>query len=82
MAYVAANLGEGEKTSEIRIYFNAAINEIASIGEKIPNTAHLDYTNSAGVVYGADSDAPTVHTGDINLLKPVPMEKHFRMSLF
>lgn len=69
MAYVAANLGAGEHTAEIRVYFQAVINENAAMGEAIPNQAHLDYTNSAGIDYDADSDIPEVHTGGINLLK-------------
>lgn len=84
MAYVAANLGEGEETGEIRVYFNAVINENASIGEKIPNTAHLDYTNSAGVDYDADADAPAIYNGGINLLEPKKnrFPLHFRISAF
>lgn len=69
MAYVAANLGEGENTPEVRVYFKAVINENAQMGVQIPNKAHLDYTNSAGVDYDADSDVPEVHTGGINILK-------------
>lgn len=69
MAYVMANLGSGENTPEIRVYFNAVINQNAAMGEQIPNDAHLDYTNSAGVDYDADSDVPEVHTGGVNILK-------------
>ncbi len=69
MAYVAENLGSGSHIPEIRVYFTAAINSNASLGEEIPNDAHLDYTNSAGVDYDADSDVPEVHTGGTNILK-------------
>ncbi len=69
MAYVAANLGEGNAVPEIRVYFTATINPNASMGEEIPNQAHLDYTNSAGVDYDADSDVPEVHTGGTGILK-------------
>lgn len=69
MAYVAANLGSGSLKPEIRVYFRAVINTNASMGTTIPNDAHLDYTNSAGVDYDADSDIPEVHTGGIHLLK-------------
>lgn len=69
MAYVAANLGTGEETPEIRVYFTASINTNAEMGVEIPNQAHLDYTNSAGIDYEADSDIPEVHTGGTNILK-------------
>lgn len=69
MSYVAANLGSGDQTPEIRVYFSAVINENAIMGTIIPNNAHLDYTNSAGVDYDDDSDVPEVHIGGINLLK-------------
>lgn len=69
MTYVADNLGEGESIPEIRVCFHAVINSNASMGENIPNQAHLDYTNSAGVDYDADSDIPEVHTGGTSILK-------------
>ena len=72
MAYVAENLGEGTHLPEIRVYYKAVINENAILGEQIPNQAHVDYTNSAGIEYDADSDTPEVHTGGIHLLKTDP----------
>ena len=69
MSYVAQNLGSGSAIPEVRVYYNAVINSNASMGEEIPNQAHLDYTNSAGVDYDSDSDEPEVHTGGINILK-------------
>lgn len=69
MAYVAANQGSGENTPEVRVYFKAVINQNAQMGTEIPNRAHVDYTNSAGIDYDADSDVPEVHTGGINILK-------------
>lgn len=69
MAYAASNQGSGESTAEIRVYFKAVINENAQMGTTIPNTAHLEYTNSAGVEYKDDSDVPEVHTGGIHILK-------------
>lgn len=54
---------------ELRIYFTAQINTSASMGENIPNQAHISYTNSLGKIYTADSDQPEVHTGGIQLLK-------------
>ena len=72
MAYVAENLGEGTHLPELRVYYKAVINENAILGEQIPNQAHVDYTNSAGIEYDADSDIPEVHTGGIHLLKTDP----------
>lgn len=69
MKYVAEHLGTGESKPELRVYFNAVINENASMGSTIPNDAHLDYTNSAGVDYEIDSDIPGVHTGGIHIQK-------------
>lgn len=54
---------------EIRVYFDAVINTNAQMGTLIPNTADLDYTNSAGIHYDAVSDRPEVYTGGIRLLK-------------
>ena len=69
MAYVANNLGSGTNTPEVRIYFQAVINSDASLGVEIPNQAHLDYTNSAGLDYDADSEEPKVYTGGTSILK-------------
>ena len=54
---------------EVRVYFDAAINQNAQLGVEIPNQATLEYTNSAGVDYEVESDIPEVHTGGTNLLK-------------
>lgn len=69
MAYAANSQGEGEQEPELRVYFQAVINENAAMGETIPNDAHLEYTNSAGIQYEDDSDIPEVHTGGKNILK-------------
>lgn len=69
MAYVSANLGRGEAAPEIHVCFDAAINENAAMGESIPNTAHLDYTNSEGVEYDSDACISEVHTGGIHIRK-------------
>lgn len=66
----AAADGAGEAADyEVRVYFDAVININASMGEIIPNSADLKYTNSAGVEYEDESDVPEVHTGGLNLLK-------------
>ena len=67
--YFEISLGQGSKIPEIRVYFKAMIDEDAAMGEEIPNQAHLDYTNSAGVDYDSDSDKPIVYMGGTNLLK-------------
>lgn len=55
--------------THLRVYFDAQINANAVMGEKIPNQAHLDYTNSVGVSFGPDSDIPEVYTGGALLKK-------------
>lgn len=69
MSFVAANLGNGSEKGELRVRFQAAINRNADMGTAIPNDSHLDYTNSAGIVYHTDSDIPEVHTGGIRIQK-------------
>ena len=64
MAYVAENLGSGEAIPEIRVYFKAVINSGVSPGVAIPNQAHLDYTDFAGIEHSSNSDVPEVHTAD------------------
>ena len=67
--YVAQTLGSWDKTAEIRVYFEAVINTNASMGEDIPNWAHLDYTNATGIRYDDESEEPVVYTGGKQLLK-------------
>lgn len=67
MAYGASNLGEGNHTPEIRLSFRVCINDNAVMGATIPGTARLNYTNSAGVSFEAESDKPEVHTGGIHI---------------
>lgn len=67
MAYCASNLGEGTYTPELRLSFRACINSYSAMGETIPGTARLSYTNSAGISFEAESDRPEVHTGGIHL---------------
>lgn len=54
---------------EIRVYFDAYIDEDAVLGTEIPNQAHVDYKNNVGIDDEADSDIPEVHTGGASLLK-------------
>lgn len=55
--------------TNIRVYFDAQINANATMGEMIPNQAHLDYVNSVGVGFSPDSDIPEVYTGGAKLKK-------------
>ena len=54
---------------EIRVYFDAVINENAQMGIEIPNQAHLEYTNNVGKEFEEDSDIPEVVTGGLKLIK-------------
>lgn len=54
---------------EIRVYFDATINENAQMGEEIPNQATLAYTNNVGKEFEADSDIPEVVTGGLLVIK-------------
>lgn len=67
MAYVAANLGEGTYTPEIRLSFRVSINHSASMGCAMSGQAQLTYTNSAGITYETDADRPEVHTGGLHM---------------
>lgn len=72
MKNVAAAVAKGTGKPadyEVRVYFDAVIDTDAGMGEKIPNQAFLEYTNSAGIEYDAESDIPEVHTGGLNILK-------------
>ena len=69
MAWVAQNLGDGDKTPEIRVYFQTVLNEHAGLGEEIPNQAKLEYENATGMDFEDESDQPEVHTGGLNLRK-------------
>lgn len=74
MAYVAANLGEGEKAPEIRVSFNAAIREDADLSTQLSDAAHLEYTNSAGVEYRADLKGAKPETDDaITIISTDPL---------
>ena len=66
MAKVAAIEGT---EPEVRVYFDAYIDEDAILGTEIPNRAHIAYENNVGVDFDADSDIPEVHTGGVTLVK-------------
>ena len=66
MAKTAAVAGE---EPEIRVYFDAYIDEDAVLGTEIPNRAHVSYENNVGIDFDRDSDLPEVHTGGISLVK-------------
>lgn len=70
MGKVAASLGNRDYSMYmLRIYFDARINANAAPGERIPNQARLEYINSVGFKFSADSDVPVVYMGGINVQK-------------
>lgn len=54
---------------EVRVYFDAYIDEDAIMATEIPNQAHISYENNVGVDFEKDSDIPVVITGAGQLLK-------------
>ena len=54
---------------EVRVYFNAYIDEDASAGELIPNQAILEYINYVNYYFYAFSDVPMVYTCGIMVYK-------------
>jgi len=54
---------------EVRVYFDAVIDEDVELGVQIPNQAEIDYTNIVGTKYEDQSDKPEVHTGGLQLKK-------------
>lgn len=54
---------------EVRVYFEAYIDEDAVLGSEIPNQAHISYENSIGLDFDRDSDIPEAHTGGASILK-------------
>lgn len=69
MEKVAGLVGDAYADYEIRVYFNAVIDEDAAMGEEIPNDATLNYTNSVNFKYEVKSDVPVVYTCGINIYK-------------
>lgn len=67
MTYVAANLGEGSCTPEIRLSFRASINRSAAMGCALSAQARLTYTNADGITFDSDADRPEVHTGGLQI---------------
>lgn len=60
---------EADAPCEVRVYFDAYIDEDALLGSEIPNQAHIHYENNVGIAFDRDSDLPEVHTGGIALVK-------------
>ncbi len=70
MNKIATTIGKNNFSSYmLRIYFDAQINANAEMATRIPNQAHLNYVNAAGIEFNKQSDVPFVFTGAINLLK-------------
>lgn len=63
-------VAETEGTApELRVYFDAFIDEDAIVFTEIPNRAHIHYENNIGIDFDRDSDIPEVHTGAGQILK-------------
>lgn len=77
MAKVAAVEGV---EPEVRVYFDAYIDEDAILGTEIPNQAHIHYENNVGIEFDRDSDIPEVHTGGISLVKVDASNQSKRLS--
>ncbi|MBQ2709081.1 MAG: SpaH/EbpB family LPXTG-anchored major pilin, partial [Clostridia bacterium] len=69
MTRIAAAVGAQYDSYKIRVYYDAAINKTASMGEKIPNRAALNYTNSVNFAFERESDIPVIYTCGISVLK-------------
>ena len=69
MKKVAEIAGTDYANYEVRVYFNAYIDEDASMGVEIPNDAKLNYTNSVNFKFEVKSDEPVVYTCGINIYK-------------
>ena len=59
---------EGQEP-EVRVYFDAFIDEDAILGSEIPNQAHIHYENNVGLDFEKHSDQPEVYTCGISLVK-------------
>lgn len=69
MKYISESLSTGDKTPEIRVYFDTAINDTAVVATEIPNDVTLDYTNSSNKEYEGikvpEGEKPEVHMGGL-----------------
>ena len=78
MSYVATSLGEGSAIPELRIYYEAYIDEDALLGAYIFSQAKVDYVDQYGRGFSAETESAGVCTGGIHLHKsdmegvPVP----------
>lgn len=69
MKKIAELVGESYKNYEIRVYFDAFVDEDGQMGVEIYNQADLYYKNSVGFEFNAESEEPYVYTCGLNLLK-------------
>lgn len=67
LALTKAGMAYAREGTEIRISFRASINQKAAMGQSIPGTATVRFTDSSGLSYDAFSDKPEVHTGGLSL---------------
>lgn len=69
MKKIAELVGKNYKDYEIRVYFDAFVDEDGQMGVEIYNQADLYYKNSVGFEFNAESEEPYVYTCGLNLLK-------------
>lgn len=80
MEKVAEIAGANYADYEVRVYFNAVIDEDAQMGVLIPNKATLDYTNSVNFDFTDESDIPEVYTCGVNILKYDAKEEETKLK--
>jgi len=69
MKRIGARLEEGTQIPQLRVYYEAVINENVRLGIPVSNHAELSYVNSNGKELEAKADAAQVFTGGIHLRK-------------
>lgn len=66
-AYIAELLGEGNEVPELRVYYEACIDEDAIPGEPVFSKARVDYINRYGVEYIGEAESAGICTGGLRL---------------
>lgn len=66
-AYITELLGEGDEVPELRVYYEACIDEDAVPGEYIFSKASVNYINRYGTEYMAEAESAGICTGGLRL---------------
>ena len=66
-AYITELLGEGNEAPELRVYYEARIDEDAVPGEDIFSNANVEYINQYGVEYIGEAESAGICTGGLRL---------------